>query len=373
MLSRAVNRGCRPDGLNLRLMAGIPTGMQTIALTTLFLVFSAAASLAAEPPKVKVEPIVSELDNPMGIAIRPGTNELFISDSGAGQVIRIAADKPGKVTTVLTGVPVGPAPAPLAFRVGPLGLAFLDRVTFAVGSGGKGLGQDVVGIYTLAGDKTLKFDDARRKLGPIRAGNDSQTGEGFFHGVAAIPIALFITSRGDASAGWISRAFVLDGNANVADLKPLIKTKTLTQVGGPMALAVSKRGELVVGESGALDKPHDSAVSFYNPKDKGKLLMTVPTGLSDLVGLAYSPRSGNLYALDLSWSDPKEAGLFRIDAARADGRMTGKAVKIASLDRPTAMTFAPAPDGTLYATVLGAAKNGSNEKTGQVVKITGDL
>ena len=179
--------------------------------------------------------------------------------------------------------------------------------------------------------------------------------------------------RCDSSTGRISPALLLYRNPTLADLKPLIKTKTLTQVGGPMALAVSKRGELVVGESGALDKPHDSAVSFYNPKDKGKLLMTVPTGLSDLVGLAYSPRSGNLYALDLSWSDPKEAGLFRIDAARADGWMTGKAVKIASLERPTAMTFAPAPDGTLYATVLGAAKNGSNEKTGQVVRITGDL
>jgi hypothetical protein len=335
------------------------------------IILTAVTSPAAEPPKVKVEPIVSGLDNPMGIAIRPGTNELFISESGAGQVIRIMADKPGKTTTVLTGVPVGAAPAPFGFRVGPLGLAFLDRVTFAVGSGGKGPGQDVVGIYTLAGDKTLKFDDARRKLGPIRAGNDSQTGEGFFHGVAAIPIALFVTSRGDASAGWISRAFVLDGNANVADLKPLIKTKALTQVGGPMALAISKRGELVVGESGAFDKPHDSAVSFYNPKDKGKLLLTAPTGMSDLIGLGYSPRSGNLYALDLSWSDPKEAGLYRIDAARPDGRMAAKAIKITSLERPTAMTFAP--DGTLYATVLGAAKDGSNEKTGQVVRITGDL
>jgi hypothetical protein len=341
-----------------------------ISVTALTLLFALAVG-AAEPPKVKVEPIASGLDNPMGIAIRPGTNELFISESGAGRVIRILADKPAKTATILTGVPVGAAPSPLGFRVGPLGLVFLDRVTFAIGTGGKGPGQDVVGIYTLAGDKTLKFDDAKRKLGPIRAGNDSQTGEGFFHGVAAIPIALFATSRGDASAGWISRAFVLDGNANVADLKPLIKTKSLTQVGGPMALAISKRGELVVGESGTLDKPHDSSVSFYNPKDKGKLLLTVPTGLSDIVGLAYSPRTGNLYALDLSWNDPKEAGLYRLDANRHDGKMTATAVKVASLDRPTAMTFST--DAALYVTVLGAAKEGSSEKTGQVIKITGDL
>jgi hypothetical protein len=357
-------------------LAGFALRVSVAALTVL----GALASPAAEPPKVKVEPIVNGLDNPMGITIRPGTNELFVSESGAGRVVRILADKPAKSTTILMGVPVGAAPAPLGFRVGPLGLVFLDKVTFAVGTGGKGPGQDVVGIYALAGDKTLKFDDAKRKLGPIRAGDNSQTGEGFFHGVAAIPIALFATSRGDSAAGWISRAFLLDGNTNVADLKPLIKTKALTKTGGPMAVTTGKQliagrmqesGELVVGESGSFDKPHDSSISFYNPKDKGTLLLMVPTGLSDIVGLGYHPRSGNLYAVDLSWSDPKEAGLYRIDSARDDGRMTAKGVKIASLERPTAMAFAQ--DGILYVTVLGPAKEGSSEKTGQVIKIIGDL
>jgi hypothetical protein len=87
--------------------------------------------------------------------------------------------------------------------------------------------------------------------------------------------------------------------------------------------------------------------------------------------LAYSPRSGNLYALDLAWSDAKEAGLYRIDASRQDGQMSAKAVKIASLEKPTALAFAS--DGTLYITLLGAAAEGAKEKPGQVVKITGDL
>jgi glucose/arabinose dehydrogenase len=138
-----------------------------------------------------------------------------------------------------------------------------------------------------------------------------------------------------------------------------------------MALVVSKRGEMVVGESGTLDKPHDSAISFYNPKDKGRLLLTVATGLNDIVGLAYSPRSGNLYALDLAWSESKEAGLYRIDAARQGGQMSAKAVKIIALERPTALAFAS--DGTLYVTLLGNAAERAKEKTGQVVKITGEL
>lgn len=333
---------------------------------------SAALARAAEPPKVKVETVLSGLNNPTAVVFRPGTSELLISESGAGQVVRVLADKPGKPAPVITGFPVGPAPAPLGFQVGPLGIAFLDRVTFAVGSGGQGAGRDVVGIYTLpTGDKTLKFDDARRQLGPIKAGGDSKTGEGFFFGIAATPNAIFATSHGDDSAGWVSRAFLIDNAGKAADLKPLIKTKVLAHTGGPMALIVSKRGELVVGESGALDKPHDSAISFYNPKDKGRLLLTVATGLNDIVGLAYSPRSGNLYALDLAWSDSKEAALYRIDATRQDGQMSAKAVKIAALEKPTALAFAS--DGTLYVTLFGDAAEGANEKTGQVVKITGDL
>jgi len=100
-------------------------------------------------------------------------------------------------------------------------------------------------------------------------------------------------------------------------------------------------------------------------------LLSVPTGLHDIIGLAYSPRSGFLYALDLAWSDGKEAGLYRIDSARQDGQPSAKAVKIAALERPTALAFAA--DGTLYVTLLGAAQDGAKEKSGQLVKITGDL
>jgi hypothetical protein len=349
-------------------------GTRSCAVLAALLVAAMSATLAgaAEPPKVKVETVLGGLNNPTAVVFRPGTSELFISESGAGQVIRAMTEKPGKPTPAITGFPVGLAPAPLGFQVGPLGIAFLDRVTLAAGSGGQGAGRDVVGIYTLPlGDKTLKFDDARRQLGPIKAGGDSKTGEGFYFGIAATPNAIFAASHGDDSAGWVSRAFLIDNAGKAADLKPLIKTKALAHTGGPMALVVSKRGELVVGESGALDKPHDSAISFYNPKDKGRLLLTVPTGLNDIVGLAYSPRSGNLYALDLAWSDSKEAGLYRIDATRQDGQMSAKAVKIVSLERPTALAFAS--DGTLYVALLGDAAEGAKERTGQIVRITGDL
>ena len=109
--------------------------------------------------------------------------------------------------------------------------------------------------------------------------------------------------------------------------------------------------------------------SFYNPKN-GKLLLTLPTGLMDIVGLDYSPQTGLLYAVDLAVADEKQAGLYRLDAAQQEGHMGVKAVKIARLDKPTALAFAP--DGTLYITLLSTAKT-AGEKSGQLVKIAPGL
>ena len=61
-------------------------------------------------------------------------------------------------------------------------------------------------------------------------------------------------------------------------------------------------------------------------------------------------------------------GLFRIDASQ-----TGvKTSKIASLDKPTALTFAP--DGTLYITVIGPkGENENASKQGKLLKVAPGL
>ncbi len=110
---------------------------------------------------------------------------------------------------------------------------------------------------------------------------------------------------------------------------------------------------MVVGQSGSFDKPNDAILSFFNPKN-GKLLLALPTGMHDIFALAYHPQSGNLYALDFALADGKDAGLYRIDAAKKDGKPAAVGVKIATLQRPTAMAFNG--DGALYVTVLGDGK-----------------
>ncbi len=54
-----------------------------------------------------------------------------------------------------------------------------------------------------------------------------------------------------------------------------------------------------------------------------------------------------------------------------DGKGGVATVKVMSLDKPTSLAFAP--DGTLYVTAFGTAKEGSDEKPGQLLKIKGDL
>jgi glucose/arabinose dehydrogenase len=121
---------------------------------------------------------------------------------------------------------------------------------------------------------------------------------------------------------------------------------------------------------GEINKPKDSLLTFYSAKT-GMKLLNAETGLHDIAGLAYSPKTGNLYAVDFAWMATEEGGLFRLDS---EGQNTGslKAVKIASLDKPTALAFAP--DGTLYVTVVGPKKQDENApKEGQLLKFAPGL
>ena len=85
------------------------------------------AALFATPllaQDAKVETVVTGLTNPCGIAIQPETGHVFISDSGAGRVVRIVD---GKIEEVIKGSRkdiYGKGPM---YDVGPMGLAFLDK------------------------------------------------------------------------------------------------------------------------------------------------------------------------------------------------------------------------------------------------------
>ena len=316
----------------------------------------------------KVETVLGGLSNPCGVAVQPETGHVFVSDSAAGRVIRIVD---GKAEDVITGFPkdlFGKGPF---YDVGPMGLVFVDKNTLVVGDGSFKDGEEYLRLYTVpeAGKPALHFDkDAKSKSGPI-APADGVVGEGNLYALAATKTAIYVTCNGDDTKGWIAKADIT--GSKLGTLERFIATKEQVEVDAPVGITISERGEIVVGQFGENNKPHDSLLTFYSAKT-GMKIMNLATNLYDVTAVAYSPKSKLLYATDFAWMAEGEGGLFRLDSDPQNAATSLKTFKIASLDKPTAMAFAP--DGTLYVTVIGPKKADENSpKDGKLLKIAPGL
>ena len=309
--------------------------------------------------EAKVTTIVDGLDNPCGVAIQPETGHIFVADSGAGRVIRVVD---GKAQDVIVGFKTDIYGKGPMYNIGPLGLLFLNKDTLIVGGGDLIDGEEQIRSFTVpaAGQPAIKVDQATSGLSLPAEGE--LKGEGNFYALAASGDSIFATSNGDDTKGWVAKATVKNGK--LASFERFIATKEATQVDAPVGATIGPRGELVIGQMGEINVPHDSLLTFYNAKD-GKKLMNLPTGLYDITALAYSPKSQQLLALDFAWMKTDEGGLFSLISAKNDAKQGMQAKKIVALDKPSAMAFAA--DGTLYVTIFGTAAEG--KKSGSLVKI----
>jgi hypothetical protein len=187
--------------------------------------------------------------------------------------------------------------------------------------------------------------------------------------VAATKAAIYVTCNGDDTKGWVAKVDI--NGAKFGPLQRFIPTKEAVEVDAPVGITISERGEIVIGQMGEINKPHDSLLTFYSAKT-GMKILNLETGLYDISAVAYSPKTKLLYAADFAWMAEGEGGLFRLDANPANTATALKTVKIAALDKPTAMAFAP--DGTLYITVIGPKKADENTaKDGKLLKIAPGL
>ena len=324
---------------------------------------------AQSAPDVTTETLCAGLDKPCGVAVQPGTGHVFVSDSGAGRVVRVDPDRPGAVVPAVVGFPVAEAGGKPQRQVGPLGLAFLDRRTLVVGQSrldGRG-GQ--IRIYDLpASGQALAADQSQYKLVP---GPQADPGSGYFYGLVSTGDAIYATCSGADTTGWVAKAEVQNRRPHNLERFPAATPGGPT--GTPVGITVNYRGHVVVSQVGAAGQEKDSLLTFYHAQN-GRVLMQQKTGLDDVVGLAYSrnDRTGRLYAVDAAWSNPKEGGLYRLDSvSQQDGTLVLKAVRILPVDRPSALAFDP--DGVLYLTLFGPADENAAQKPGQLLKITGNL
>ena len=306
----------------------------------------------AKPGEMKGRVILADLDNPTGIAIQPESGTVFVSNSGASQIVKVVN---GKAEPVVTDFPVDVYGKGPKYNIGPLGLLFLDKKSLVVGGGGFVDGQDLLRMYELNEDGKPVKADAMKASFPLAESGDMK-GEGNFYALAATPDGVFVTCNGDDTKGWVSKA-TLKGT-EVGPFERYLATKEATQVDAPVGITISPEGYLVVGQMGEITVPNDGMLTFYDATSK-EMLLNLKTELHDITAVAYSPRK-QLYVLDFAWADTTQGGLFQIlkDEKAESGIRTKK---IMSLDKPTAMAFDQ--DGALYITTIG------EEKKGQLIQV----
>ena len=336
--------------------------MQVGRLLTGWLILVTACETGAAPP---VEIVLEQLNNPCGVAVQPETGHVYVAESGAGRVIRIVE---GKAQPVIVNFPLDVYGKGPKYKIGPLGLAFVSKNILVVGGGGNADGAELLRIYNLPDPDDEPIEASKMATSFKLTATELMKGEGNFYAVAVTPEAIFVSCNGDDEKGWISKATV--SGTKFGPFKRFVATREQTGVDAPVALTVNPEGQLVVGQAGELTEPKDSLLTFYDTRT-GKKLLNFSTGLYDLTGLAYSPRTKRLFAIDFAWQDPAAGGLFEISADRSQLQQKLQLTKITPLEKPTSMAFGP--DGSLYLTVLGKSPADGEKAVGKLIRIAAGL
>ncbi len=346
--------------------------LRTMLVTVVLL--SAAAASSAEG--VKVETVLTGLNTPVGVAVRPqvdGPHEVYVAENGAGRIVYLKSDQPNTSTEVIRGLPIKSADDTATASIG---LLFLDRERLVVIGhfvSGDSKTEAAARLYDLPADgKPLTADQMKQDIDlPVK--NQSAAPEAGGHFALArtrpndhVPDMLLVITPAAVGTQDLSRIPVRAGTFGELGVFPL--TKGRTPSGVPTAIAVSEQGYVVMNISGGAS-PSDNHLAFINPID-GAIVMLIKIDLPNVTGLAYSKSTPNLYAISLPRIAGEKGGLYRIDSANQPGKPAAHAVKLAHVENPTAITAGP--DGTLYVTDLGKSA-GTSTTPGQLLKLTGGL
>ena len=317
-----------------------------------------------KPAELPTKLVVKHLENPSGVAVHPGTGHVFITSRQG--VFRWPPKMMSKIYLEVDGFPTDEYGKGPKYNIGPLGVTLWGTDRLIVPDGSKPDGEEIVRIYKIADElpaKPRKADETEFVLGPIKGNPEiNYKGEGNYYAAVVWNDTIYVTANGDDTKGWIVTSKIVDGKPG--ELTGAIATKEATQVDAPVAITVTPDGSsLVVGQMGEVSVPGDSLLTFYD-KD-GKLTKKYNAKLNDITGLAYSPKTGKLYATDFAWAEEikTNGGLFELVIEGEE--VTPK--KILGLDRPTALAFDK--DGTLYLTVFGTGVDTGDKPTGGLLKV----
>jgi len=325
----------------------------------------AAEKPAEQPAGPTPKDSVVHLDNPARVCVHPGTGHVFVTSRQG--VFRFVPET-RKIYLEVKGFPTDVYGKGPKYNIGPLGCTLWGTDRLIVPDGSRPDGEELVRVYKVEDavpPKPREEGEAEFTLGPIKGSGETPKGEGNFYQAVVWKDAIYVTSNGDDTKGWIVVSKIADGKPG--ELTPTIATKEATQTDAPVAITVSPdKSELVVGQMGEVSQAGDALLTFYNAD--GKLTKSYKTGLNDITGLAYSP-TGKLYATDFAWldnaaeADAKQGGLYELVIEGDEV----KPKKILALDRPTALAFDK--EGGLYITVFSRGKDTGEKPAGGLVRL----
>lgn len=326
------------------------------AFCILVFCLSATTAFAAETAPSAVQKVATGLKNPCSVAVRPDgaadQYEVFVADAGAGKVVKFAASNPGKSIDVVSGFTMPQTNNGNGARTGIQSLLFLDHLRLLV-TGTDDDEQPFFQLYELPESDTPLSSDQHKADVRLSAGKKHDA-----NGIRTLPgIArtqpnekfgdvLIVPSRADTGSDGL---VVIPVRAGMLAEPVAVQ---LTNPGGDLAvdaITAVKSGYIVL--AGRAEKSDQSSVlAFVNPLDRS-VVMQVPVELERIVALAYSPKTGNLYAANSATSNKSHSGIFRVDATEKNGAPACKIQKIERIESPTALAFAPS--GALYITTSG--------------------
>ena len=325
---------------------------------------------------VQVEKVLGDLQAPCGVAIRPDTggaaSEVFVVDRGSGRVLKVSDAKSGAGTEVIAGFPTRLAKDNSSTSPGIQSLLFLDHTRMVI-AGSNDARTAFLRLYDLSDSEEPLTADSPKQNIDLPA-DDSNAGDGHrsFHDLARtlsndqVSDALIVATSDESGAGKLWRVPVRANTlGKIAAFKAVKSNNDAATIGG---IAIASPGYIVVAFEPEHSSERASELKFLDPVD-GHTALRVSIDAQRVVGLAYSPKSGNLYAAAIP-TDGKPSGIFRLDDVGKPGKPACKAVRVAEVSQPTALAFTP--EGVLYVTSLGEAgdKNGNN---GTLLKLTGVL
>ncbi len=323
---------------------------------------------AAIAEDVSVETVLTGLSRPSSVAVRPGGTperyEVFVAESGSRRIIRMLSNEPNRASDAITDFP-----ASSGGYGGPndslSGLLFLDEKHLVVSVTGT---PPELRLYELTETgKSVSANQAKQQVTPELPAENPEAALGVYRGLARtrandyVADMLFVAING---GGPVHGVWKVPVRANMLGTLTRLEAKPDSQVIQPSTLTISEQGYLLaIDASGRSGK--DKLV-FLNPIN-GRSVLSFRPGLSQISGMAYWPKSGNLYALATEHAKNEE-GLFRFDDTRKPGEQRITVTKLADIKWPTALDFGP--DGALYVTSIG---DKTEDDSGELLKVVGKL